>query len=109
MTDTTTPTRPAHTRGPWHARGADGYAHVGGGNPVFKIADVSCGRPERAEDRANARLIAAAPDLYDAAENALDTLLSCCVAGDGVDDREAMLEAQQMLRAAIAKATGSAS
>lgn len=61
------------------------------------------GRLPDGEAVANARLIAAAPDLYDAAENALDVLIGCCVAGDGVGDRRAMLDAQHMLRAAIRK------
>ncbi len=98
MPDTTTQTRPVHTPGPWHARGADGYAHVGGGNPVFKIADVSCGRPERAEDRANGRLIAAAPEL-------LAVLLKLRRGDLHQRVRPLWDEAQ----AAIAKATGSAS
>lgn len=57
---------------------------------------------------ANARLIAAAPELYDAADAALNVLIACCVPAGGVDDRAAILEAQNMLRSAIAKATGEA-
>lgn len=51
----------------------------------------------------------AAPDLYDAADNALNALLGCCIPGDGVDDRKIIFEAQVMLRAAIAKAEGKTS
>jgi hypothetical protein len=62
----------------------------------------------RQQWEADARLISAAPDLYDAADNALNALIACCVPAGGVDDRKAILDAQAMLRAAIAKATGSA-
>lgn len=101
-----------HTPGPWDFRGSlgpTGNPHLKGPHVVeaangSQIAILNGWRSDVSE--ANARLIAAAPELYDAAENALDTLLSCCVAGDGVDDRDAILEAQQMLRAAIRKAMG---
>lgn len=98
-----------HTPGPWFAQA--GYLTIynlsdGNVGTTCAIAKVLRDQPGDDEAEANARLIAAAPELYDAAANALDTLLSCCVAGDGVDDRNAMLEAQQMLRAAIRKATG---
>jgi len=54
---------------------------------------------------ADANLISAAPELFDAADNALNALIACCVPAGGVDDRKAILEAQAMLRAAIKKAT----
>ena len=37
-----------------------------------------------------------------AAEMALETLIGCCVSAGGVDDRKTILEAQDMLRAALA-------
>lgn len=40
--------------------------------------------------------------LRDAAEMALNVLIGCVVAGDDVDDQRSMLEAQSMLRAALA-------
>lgn len=55
---------------------------------------------------ADASLIAAAPDLYDAACNALDTFLACVVPAGGVDDQKSILDAGTMLMAAIAKAEG---
>lgn len=55
---------------------------------------------------ANARLISAAPELLDACDMSINTLLGCCVAGGGVDDRKTMLETIAMLRAAINKALG---
>ena len=45
----------------------------------------------------NARLRAAA-------EMALETLIGCCVSAGGVDDRKTILEAQDMLRAALGEA-----
>ena len=59
-----------------------------------------------AENEANARLIAAAPDLLEAADNALGVLIGCCAPADGIDDRSAILDAQRQLRAALAKAGG---
>ena len=40
--------------------------------------------------------------LRDAADMALNVLIGCVVAGDGADDQRSMLEAQSMLRAALA-------
>ena len=39
--------------------------------------------------------------LREAAEMALETLIGCCVSAGGVDDRKTILEAQDMLRAAL--------
>lgn len=50
------------------------------------------------------RLHAVEEELLDAADNALNVLIACCVPAGGVDDRKAILEAQHMLRVAIAKA-----
>jgi len=63
---------------------------------------------EHATGEANARLIAAAPELFAAADNALDVLIACCVSAGGVDDRDAIRDARVMLSAAIAKAKGEA-
>lgn len=71
----------AYTPGPWIAGGRhrDGTV-VTGGNPEFVICTTDCGRTanmidysaKRAEDLANARLIAAAPMLYEGLELARD-------------------------------------
>lgn len=50
-------------------------------------------------------LIASAPELLEAADNALGVLIACCVSAGGVDDRKAILDAQAQLRAAISRAT----
>ena len=44
-----------------------------------------------------------------AAEMALETLIGCCVSAGGVDDRKTILEAQDMLRAALGEASDDAS
>lgn len=54
----------------------------------------------------DAYLIAAAPKLLHAANEALNVLLGCCVSAGGVNDRKAILDCQMLLRAAIGKATG---
>lgn len=66
------------------------YTHDGG----LEIAQVRTSAPEPGEREANARLIAAAPDLLAACKAALDM-------GDE-------FEAEKMIRAAIAKAEGKA-
>ena len=53
---------------------------------------------------ADAHLIAAAPELYEACENALECLIGCCVPAGGCDDRKTMVDTQAMLRAALKKA-----
>jgi len=113
------------TPGPWSVmNGTDVFGELGGDSgdgmnadsaDGWQVADCNQGITfcEGIETelgygvrQANARLIAAAPELYDAADMALNALIGCCVAGDGVDDRKTMLEAQTMLRAALKKATG---
>lgn len=58
------------------------------------------------DQEANAALIAAAPDLYDAASNALETLLACVKPAGGCDDQATILNARRMLSEAILKAGG---
>jgi hypothetical protein len=57
------------------------------------------------EATANARLIAAAPDLLAACDFALGVLIGCCIPAGGCDDKAEILLAQQKLHAAIARAT----
>ena len=49
----------------------------------------------------NAELREKIERLRAAAEMALETLIGCCVSAGGVDDRKTILEAQDMLRAAL--------
>jgi len=111
----------AHTPGPWmvgkvnHAKQRVdidtkvrdmrvSYTEWRGLARVYGIEDM----PKIGSDimQANARLIAASPELYDAAENALNVIIACCKPTDGVDDAKAIADARTMLCAAIAKAKG---
>lgn len=87
-----------HTPGPW--------SYIGNGDVVAK-SDKYCGGEKdiasvfltvNDEDEANARLIAAAPDLLEALKDMLDGHEDACTGyGEGAADKA---------RAAIAKATG---
>lgn len=95
------------TPGPWVITDID---NLPDGGKWIDISDDAYAIPivsVRSKDHdANAALIAAAPDLYDAACNALDTFLACVVPAGGVDDQKSILDAGTMLMAAIAKAEG---
>ena len=88
----------AHTPGPWSAHGGAVYIGKTGtfldnGEPAWGGFDVRlCPNPE-----ANARLIAASPDLLEALELAESHLAHCM--GEDVEPRVT-------IRAAIAKARG---
>ena len=100
-----------HTQGPWyvfysahHGRFDDdgpGAFSIGDA-PTARSANILCSRyewPERAEEmKANARLIAAAPDLFDELLSVLDWAVT----------ERAPLRKQEIesIRAAITKATG---
>jgi len=87
-----------HTQGPW--------SYIGNGDVVAK-SDKYCGGEKdiasvfltvNDEDEANARLIAAAPELLEALKDMLDGHEDACTGyGEGAADKA---------RAAIAKATG---
>jgi hypothetical protein len=112
------------TPGPWYARDevcvGPTVVHSQG---CFEIVDdedrnrahVLCTRfpwPDRADEmRANARLIAAAPDLLDALEDALEFIEDCSDVSDGPDGEQVPNRAMQLagpIRAVIAKARGEA-
>jgi hypothetical protein len=92
-----------HTPGPWFVTpdGAavyekDGYGYRG---------DTVCGLPSRSDSRAaNARLIAAAPDLLEALKVAAKAELYD--PATGLIDADVLDIVQDVARAAIAKATG---
>lgn len=107
------------TPGPWDAdvdihwvNNPTGEQEIHGNHIVYPSADIDLNIAEVNtcidEGIANARLIAAAPDLYYACNEALNALIACAVPAGGCDDREALLMAQQALRAAIAKAVPNA-
>ena len=84
-----------HTPGPWKLDGAANTGDLDIISPTGRIAMVDCEFSVETEDvlTANARLIAAAPDLLHALRDAVEIL-----EGTGLD--------ASIQRAAIAKATG---
>ena len=101
MTETTA----QHTLGPWETRGfvisKDYYGRYG--HRSVAIVSASTGMCTVAEARANARLIAAAPDLLAACEATLNAMDAGVINGS-----VAIITApiKSSLRAAIAKAKG---
>jgi hypothetical protein len=98
MPDTTTPIPEAHTPGPWayHDKAAYGLAITTGNIAAQNIASVQAYVGlTHTQARANARLIAAAPDMFAALRAAEQQL-----------DYGQYDAAQDILRAAIAKAEG---
>jgi hypothetical protein len=100
-----------YTPGPWLAdfhneeiAGGRFVTYVRGGNQLVPIAAVPTGVEGygREEGRANARVIAAAPDLLAACEYQ-EHIQSTAFKGDPA---EAIAKVREMRRAAIAKATG---
>ena len=86
-----------HTPGPWKATMAYGYRIEANGGKVVARLPTHC--PLTGEDPANAYLIAAAPELLDVCQMVLAEI-------DGnpdIPDHD-----KQLLREAIAKATGQA-
>ena len=94
-----------HTPGPWEVRGR---WYIGKADDPSSLAEVkSCytvPASNEAEHEANARLIAAAPDLLETAEHLL-SLLGARFRPEDI----AVVRARKGLRAAIAKAKGDAS
>lgn len=98
----------AHTPGPWR-EGADGNTRVYGPDGMGEhsgiVADVFKGR-------ANARLIAAAPDLLEALEQNVSAFMTLAGFGPeikaliGDDGWSKIADAVQASRAALSKATG---
>src|SRR6185369_4458802 len=90
------------TPGPWQVEAAypDDVRAVGGVSPVAQAYVVPANQGGAAARRANARLIAAAPDLYEACEAALE--YSEASEGGGYTSLN------KQLRAALAKARGDA-
>ena len=93
-----------HTKGPWHTGQGNGegsiFADEGrmrfeNGTVLYPICTMNTGWDE-AEDAANARLVAAAPELLEALQNLEN------------DDGRIPDHAWAMVQAAIAKATGGA-
>jgi hypothetical protein len=98
-----------HTPGPWKAHFEEAYFVTGPdlGRVAMmmniKGAHGMGGRRSGDESAANARLIAAAPDLLEALQDLFEADMEHVLMGDGKDDQ---IEAIAKARAAIAKATG---
>ena len=96
-----------HTKGPWKVK-AGSNAVLAGRKQICSHVNAASVLPVNiVEDRkiaeANARLIAAAPDLLEALQDLFDADMEHVLMGDGKDDQ---IEAIAKARAAIAKATG---
>ena len=111
-------TAPKHTPGPWNSEGPDDFGDHNIHEPTCRLAIgavVPNMRPDE-EVAANARLIAAAPDMLDALHALLSALDQEII--DRLDDAiwvssqlepaklAALLNARDAARAAIAKAEG---
>ena len=94
-----------HTIGPWTMR-PDGFVYAVNGervcSPHSTLPDSAKWSKQRKDLKANARLIAAAPDLLEACRALLDLELSSL---RGSDDKDYCHEVQLAI-AAIAKARG---
>jgi len=100
-------TKQAHTPGPWEwTHDAEPYSSQWTLSPGVLMVDGQDGTPGGDEiHRANARLIAAAPDLLAAVKDARSMLATVEVV-DG-EDGDPWSKALARMDAAIAKATGS--
>ena len=90
-----------HTPGPWTYPGGTG--NFVGGPDRLRIADLGGLERSPEERQANARLIAAAPDLLAACNSVLDSVPFASYRGDGE-----LEECEARLKAAILKAEGGA-
>ena len=109
-------TQATHTRGPWHTGQGNGEGSIfcesgrtrleSGGTTLYPVCDISRGWDE-GEDEANARLIAAAPDLLEALRGLLrETRQS--VPNINVKKHFSLMVQMEEAKSAIAKAEGRA-
>ena len=85
-----------HTPGPWRV---DSHFNIFYKDAMVAFPCISGGL----DQKANARLIAAAPDLLEAMQALFGADMEYCMMGDGKNDQ---IEAIAKARAAIFKATG---
>jgi hypothetical protein len=110
-----------HTPGPWHAATADEWRTASGEHAQWGRFDISAGSNDPAaedyyrvasvsnvnnsgQNQANAKLIAAAPDMLEALRKAVVLLAGVCVHSPELEPHEIY----EAVSAAIAKATGCA-
>ena len=86
----------SHTPGPWINDETLGVTYSPDGRPIM-TAGSGCVTPSAKEGQANARLIAAAPDLLAACAHMLATW--------GSDDEDEIIACRDAAREAITKAT----
>jgi hypothetical protein len=87
-----------HTPGPWHNK--EGYRFLNARSDKGVVADIRIvGGVITPEDKANARLIAAAPDM-------LQALRDIAAETTGYDNEDIIAAIQGICRAAITKAQG---
>ncbi len=91
-----------HTPGPWHIGMKPGPMIYG--SDSSQVADLRADLLDKGERAANARLIAAAPDLLALLQRMADGEIM----GGTFNHAETVHEYQKLARAAIAKATGEA-
>jgi alkylated DNA repair dioxygenase AlkB len=101
-----------HTHGPWHWQEGTPVITRGWNGKQCTVATVFSNLAwhedsycASRESGANARLIAAAPELLDALQDLFGADMEHVLMGDGKDDQ---IQAIAKARAAIAKATGAA-
>lgn len=105
----------AHTPGPWEVRNGCNVIAPNEHVPLTNVAIIAVtgglsGRDTIERDTANARLIAAAPALLEAAKFGLSVAESWMRSElEGTDQFDAAMARLDPIRAAIAKATGDAS
>lgn len=93
----------AHTKGPWRVGGPTEYT-----NQVSIEPAIGCVYGAGDEVKANANLIAAAPELLTACHISLSYLEAVCFNTPNPKKRRNYADAAAILHAAIAKATGAA-
>lgn len=95
-----------HTPGPWFTEGVERSGiYVNLGSQQFKVACALFGHPID-EVRANARLIAAAPLMLEALRAIADFIPTTSAKEGGAATHSANVRAADLVRAAIATATG---
>jgi len=100
-----------HTPGPWFATRAERYFYIfsekqpNAAIPDF-FAEIRAFEKDIEKSEANARLIAAAPDLLEKCEIALSYIEAVCFNTPNPKKRKNYADCAGQLRAAIAKATG---
>lgn len=88
-----------HTPGPWRKSNANPWIYGGNGEYIALVESQG-----KEADSANARLIAAAPDLLSVLQQAYNAM-AWDIPGGGLSDQEEE-ELLETIRAAIAKAEG---